>query len=124
MWKMAIVVVVSGLWMGTALAHQQGKKLHVSEAPADQRVEAITYCKGTYRVTTRAGFPIEYPEFDFRLKTDGSSDGPAPRTPVVINAGMQGDRGLVVFSSPGGISPYIKATCLERRALVPAEGSR
>lgn len=109
--KMAIVLVASGLWTGTALAHQQGKKLHLADAPADQRVEAITYCKGTYRVITKAGSPIDYREFDLRFKTDGSPDGPAPGTPVIIKAAMQGDRGFVIFSAPGEISAFIKTGC-------------
>ena len=109
--KMAIVLVASSLCTGTALAHQQGKKLHLADAPADQRVEAITYCKGTYRVITKAGSPIDYREFDLRFKTDGSPDGPRPGAPAVIKAGMQGNRGFVIFSAPGEISTFIETQC-------------
>jgi len=109
--KVAIIIVAGGVWAGTAFAHQQGKKLHLADAPSDQRVEAITYCKGTYRVVTKGGSPIDFREFDLRFKTDGSADGPAPGTPVVIKAGMQGDRGFVIFSAPGEISAFIKTAC-------------
>ena len=53
--KFVTFLVASGLAMGTALAHQQGKKLHLADAPPDQQVEAITYCNGVYRVTTKKG---------------------------------------------------------------------
>ncbi len=96
---------------GPAVAHQQGQKLHLVDAPRDQQVEAITFCNGTYRVTTKEGALIEYPEFDLRFKTDSTPDGPPPETPVVINAGMKGDRGFVIFSTPGEISAFIKAKC-------------
>ncbi len=51
------------------------------------------------------------PEFDLRFKTDASPDGPPPGTPVVINAGMKGDRGFVIFSAPSEIGAFIKTKC-------------
>ncbi len=99
------------LGLGPAGAHQVGPKLHLGDAPSDQRVDAITYCGGTYRVTTKGGSPIEYREFDLRFKTDSGPDGPPPGTPVVIKAGMRGDRAFVVFSAPGEISSFIKSEC-------------
>ncbi len=109
--KFAAFLVASGLAMGTALAHQQGKKLHLADAPPDQQVEAITYCNGVYRVTTKEGSPVKYREFDLRFKTDGGPDGPAAGAPVVTKAGMRGDRGFVIFFAPGEISPLIKNEC-------------
>ena len=109
--KTAFMLVAAGLWTGSALAHQQGKRLHLADAPPDQRIEAITYCEGTYRVVTKEGAPIEYREFDLRFKTDGQADGPLPGAPVVIKAGMQGDRGFVIFASPDEISAFIKTDC-------------
>ena len=111
MWKVAFILVAGGVWTGTAFAHQQGNKLHLADAPPDQRVEAITYCDGKYRVITTEGSPIEFREFDLRFKTDASPDGPAPGTPVVIKAGMRGDRNFVIFSAPGEIGPFIKTKC-------------
>jgi cytochrome c len=43
--------------------------------PAD-RVQAITYCKDTYTVTTANGQRHKFWERNLRLKTDASSDGP------------------------------------------------
>ena len=99
------------LELGSATAHQKGRKLHLADAPPDQQVTSIAYCNGIYRVTTKGGSPIEYPEFDLRFKTDSSSDGPPPGIPVVINAGMQGNRGFVIFSAPDEISGSIKTKC-------------
>ncbi len=109
--KFVTFLVAGVLAMGTACAQQQGKKLHLADAPLDQQVEAITYCNGVYRVTMKEGSPVEYREFDLRFKTDGGSDGPAPGTPAVIRAGMWGDRGFVIFFAPGEISPFIKNEC-------------
>ena len=112
MQQMALVVaMVVVLGLSSASAHQQGKKLHLVDAPLDQQVEAITYCEGTYRVVTKQGSPVEYPEFDLRFKTDGSRDGPSPGTPVLINAGMKGNRGFVIFSSVKDMTAFLKIRC-------------
>ncbi len=105
------VLVMFVLGNGSAVAHQQGNKLHLGDAPPNQRVEGISYCDGIYRVITKEGSPVEYPEFDLRFKTDASPDGPPPGTPVVINAGMKGDRGFVIFSAPSEIGAFIKTKC-------------
>ena len=107
------VAVALILTLGPAAAHQQGPKLHLGDAPSDQRVHAITFCGGTYQVTTKEGSSIEYREFDLRFKTDAGPDGPPPGTPVVIKAGMRGDRAFVVFSTPDEISAFIKSQCTE-----------
>lgn len=94
-----------------ANAHQEGKRLHLADAHPDQQVEAVTYCDRVYRVVTKEGEPLEYREFDLRFKTDAGPDGPRPGTPVVIPAGMRGDRGFVIFASPGEMSESIRNEC-------------
>ncbi len=106
---LAMIILAVAIGSASAAAHQQGPKLHLKHAPSDQRVEAITYCGGTYRVTTKAGSPIEYREFDLRFKTDSGPDGPPPGAPVVIKAGMRGDRAFVVFSTPDEIGAFINS---------------
>ena len=106
-----VVAMVVALGLSSAAAHQQGKKLHLADAPLDQQVEAITYCEGTYRVVTKQGSPVEYPEFDLRFKTDGSPNGPPPGTPVLIKAGMRGDRGFVIFPSLKDMTAFIRTKC-------------
>ena len=108
---LTIIIIAGGVGIGSAFAHQQGPRLNLAEAPLDQQVNAITYCDGAYRIVTKEGSPIDYPEFDLRFKTDSSEDGPAPEFPVLINAGMRGDRGFVIFASPGEISAFIEAEC-------------
>ncbi len=107
----AVISFVVALGLGPATAHQQGKKLHLADAPLDHQVEAINYCQGVYRVVTKQGEPVEYPEFDLRFKTDSSGEGPKPGTAVLINAGMRGDRGFVIFSSPEVLTTYLKTSC-------------
>ncbi len=107
----AVISFVVALGLSPATAHQQGKKLHLADAPLDQQVETIDYCQGVYRVVTKKGEPVQYPEFDLRFKTDSSEDGPKPGTAVLINAGMRGDRGFVIFSSPEVLTTYLKTFC-------------
>ena len=107
----AIISFVVVLGVSPATAHQQGKKLHLADAPMDQQVEAINYCQGVYRVVTKQGAPVEYPEFDLRFKTDSSENGPKPGIAVLINAGMRKDRGFVIFSSPEELTAHVKTTC-------------
>jgi cytochrome c len=78
--------------------------------PAD-RVQAITYCKDTYTVTTANGQTHKFWERNLRLKTDASGDGPEKNAPALINAGMMGDRADVIFADPSEISPFVVAKC-------------
>ena len=107
----AIISFVVALGLGPATAHQKGKKLHLADAPLDQQVEAINYCQEVYRVVTKRGEPVEYPEFDLRFKIDSSENGPKPGTAVLINAWMRGDRGFVIFPSLEVLTTYLKTSC-------------
>lgn len=109
--KLAVAWVPFILLAVPASAHQEGRRLHLADAPADQQVEGIAYCQRVYRVTTKEGEPIEYREFDLRFKTDAGPNGPKPGTPVVIPAGMRGDRGFVIFAKPEEISNFIRPGC-------------
>ncbi len=110
--QMALVLaMVVALGLSSAAAHQQGKKLHLADAPLDQQVEAITYCEGKYRVVTKQGSPVQYLEFDLRFKTDSSENGPNPGVPVLLNAGMRGNRGFVIFSSLKDMTALLKTKC-------------
>jgi len=76
-----------------------------------QRVQAITYCKDTYTVTTANGQSRKFWERNLRLKTDAGDDGPEKTAPALVDAGMMGDRADVIFSDPSEISPFIAAKC-------------
>jgi len=74
-------------------------------------VTALEHCRDTYTVKTADGKVDKVWEFNLRFKTDSGKDGPAPGKPVIVGAGMQGDRASVVFASPGEISGFIKQSC-------------
>jgi cytochrome c len=74
--------------------------------PGD-RVQAITHCRDTYRVTTADGKTRAFWERNLRFKTDVSEDGPLKGAPAIVAAGMMGDRADVIFSEPEEISGEI-----------------
>ena len=88
-----------------------GKRLDLKTAPPEGQVTSIKHCRDTYTITTADGKNSKIWEFNLRLKTDSSSDGPSPGKPVVVGAGMQGDRASLIFASPTEISAAIKAYC-------------
>jgi cytochrome c len=77
----------------------------------ERRVKAIRHCGDGYHVTTEDGKTVPFWEFNLRFKTDSSRFGPATGTPVLVPAGMQGDRASVVFSSPAEIGRLIEERC-------------
>jgi cytochrome c len=77
----------------------------------ERRVKAIRHCGDGYHVTTADGRIVPFWEFNLRLKTDSSPLGPEKGSPVLVPAGMQGDRASIVFSSPADISRFIEERC-------------
>jgi cytochrome c len=75
------------------------------------RVTAIRHCRDTYEVSTADGATKPFWEFNLRFKTDGSELGPRTGEPVIVAAGMMGDRASVVFASPKEISAFIRDGC-------------
>lgn len=89
----------------------QARKLDLKSAPPEGQVTSIKYCGDTYIVGTADGKSQKIWEFNLRFKSDSSKLGPAPGKPVVVGAGMQGDRASIVFTSPREISETIKQAC-------------
>ncbi len=89
----------------------QSGKVNLKKAPPAGQVVSISHCGDTYSVKTADGKTSKVWEFNLRFKTDSSKDGPAPGKPVIVGAGMQGDRASVVFSAPEEISGFIKPSC-------------
>jgi cytochrome c len=77
----------------------------------EDRVQAVTYCHDTYRVTTTDGKTRDFWERNLRLKTDSSEEGPAKGAPALVDAGMMGDRADVIFSDPEEINQFISHKC-------------
>jgi len=95
---------------GTRRGAMSGKP-DLKKAPAEGQVTSIEHCRDTYTVKTADGKVNKVWEFNLRFKTDSGKDGPAPGKPVIVGAGMQGDRASVVFASPAEISGFIKQSC-------------
>ena len=86
-------------------------KADLKKAPPAGQIISISHCGDTYTVTTADGKVNKVWEFNLRFKTDSSKDGPSPGKPVIVGAGMQGDRASVVFAAPGEFSSFIKQSC-------------
>jgi cytochrome c len=95
----------SGMMMGG------GAEPSLRKLDPEDRVERITYCADTYRVTTADGKTHAYWERNLRFKTDSSNDGPAKDAPAIVGAGMMGDRASVVFSAPEEWSKFVVRQC-------------
>ena len=80
-------------------------------APPESIVKSIHYCADAYTIGTASGREVVVWEFNLRLKTDASARGPLKGQPVLLRAGMQGDRLSVIFSDPAEISAFIRKSC-------------
>ena len=89
----------------------QSGKVDLKKAPPAGQVVSISHCGDTYSVKTADGKTNKVWEFNLRFKTDSSKDGPFPGKPVIVGAGMQGDRASVVFAAPEEISGFVESAC-------------
>lgn len=87
------------------------RKPDLRNAPPEGQVKSIRHCGDGYTIETADGKSAKVWEFNLRFKTDSSKLGPLPAKPVVLGAGMQGDRASVIFASPSEISGFIKESC-------------
>jgi cytochrome c len=76
-----------------------------------ERVQAITHCGDTYKVSTADGKVRDFWERNLRFKTDVSDDGLQKGAPALVAAGMMDDRADVIFASPDEISGFISHQC-------------
>lgn len=96
----------------TPAARRAGPRLpDLKKSPPNGIVKAVRHCGDTYFVTAGDGKLHKIWEFNLRLKTDTSITGPAPGKPVIVGAGMQGDRASIIFSAPGEIAKMINSAC-------------
>ena len=101
----------AGTPQGGGMMNMQSTKVDLKKAPKEGQVMSITHCGDTYTVKTADGKVNKTWEFNLRFKTDSSALGPQPGKPIIVGAGMQGDRASVVFAAPGEISGFIKESC-------------
>jgi cytochrome c len=88
-----------------------GQVPNLKKLQPDERVQTITHCRDTYRVTTADGKTHAFWERNLRFKTDISEDGPQKGAPAIVAAGMMGDRADVIFAAPEEISSFISSQC-------------
>lgn len=96
---------------GAAVAAPEVMDPDLKTEPPTRQVIAISFCGDTYRVTTGDGSTRAFWERSLRFETDQSARGPKPGVPVIMPAGMLGDRASVIFSHPEEIDRAIKRTC-------------
>lgn len=88
-----------------------GEAPNLRKLSPTQRIQTISLCRDTYRVTTADGTIHEFWERNLRFKTDSSSEGPEKGEPAILDAGMLGDRAAIIFAAPDEISTWIKTSC-------------
>lgn len=84
---------------------------NLKQAAPDAQVSSVQYCRDTYIVRNAAGKTRKIWEYNLRLKTDSSAQGPSPGKPVMTESGMRGDRFSIVFASPKELGSFIKESC-------------
>ncbi len=97
-----------------ALALSGGMAAHfhdLKKLGAARQVRSIRVCRDSYFVTTADGRTTAYWEANLRFKTDSTDTGPLSGKPVIMPAGMIGDRASVFCASPEEISSFIKRQC-------------
>lgn len=106
------LIIIGLVWLATptAVAHE-GRIVDLKAATQDHQVETVGYCKGVYHLKLKDGSTYEVKEFNLRFKTDSGPNGPLPGTPVLISAGMSGDRAFVIFAEPDEMKSMLKKTC-------------
>lgn len=97
--------------MQAAMGAGSPQRQDLKRLGSDRQVEAIRYCHDTYHVTTADGKTADFWEVNLRFKTDSSDTGPLAGKPVMLRAGMMGDRVSVFFASPEEISAFVKHQC-------------
>jgi len=96
---------------GRMMMNMQPARQDLKNAPPAGQVTAISHCGDAYTVKTADGNVEKVWEFNLRFKTDSSELSPRSGKPVIVGAGMQGDRASVVFANPSEVSSFIKESC-------------
>ena len=83
----------------------------LKSVPPGVQVTRIRHCGDSYFVTTRDGRETPYWEMNVRLKLDSRATGPDPDKPVILGAGMAGDRVSIIFSKLEELSRFVTEKC-------------
>ena len=102
-------VIDKGLITADAAEGQRPEPL--ASVGSDQQVTGLRHCRDSYFVTTADGTETPFWEMNLRLKTDTSKTGPPSGKPVIVRAGMMGDRVSIIFADPAEIAATLKSQC-------------
>lgn len=102
-------VIERGLASAQAVQGQQPEP--IASAASEAQVTAVRHCGDSYFVMTANGDETPFWEKNVRLKIDSRGSGPEPGKPVIVGAGMMGDRVSIVFSSVPEISRFVVEKC-------------
>src|SRR3546814_10994720 len=80
----------------------------IRDAPPAARVTAMRHCGDSYFISTGDGRETPYWDKNIRLKIDSIETGPPPGVPVILQAGLGGDRLPGVLSALPHINPLIQ----------------
>jgi cytochrome c len=105
----ANAVIAKGLITADTAEGQVPEPL--GSAGPQQQVSELRHCGDTYFVTTADGTETPYWEMNVRLKTDTSNRGPPSGKPIIVHAGMMGDRVSIIFADPAEIAATVKSKC-------------
>jgi cytochrome c len=83
----------------------------LSSLGTNQRIKEIRRCRDAYHVTTADGARFPFWETNVRIKIDTSPRGPKMGEPVLVRAGMVGDRVSIVFSSLADLKILLTEKC-------------
>jgi cytochrome c len=83
----------------------------IRDAPPEARVVEIRHCGDSFFIKTEAGGVTPFWEKNVRLKSDSVETGPPPGVPVMLGAGMGGDRVAVIFASLADLQSFVKEQC-------------
>jgi cytochrome c len=106
-----VLVLITSLASLASPAVAQTPRAPLKNVAADQIVREITYCRGEYRLTMASGDERRVRELNLRFKTDATAYGPERGKPVLLPAGMQGDRVQVIFASLDDLKRFLVERC-------------
>ena len=83
----------------------------IGEGSPDNRITSIRHCGDSYIIETENGTTHPFWEKNVRLKIDSTETGPPEDTPVILGAGMRGDRVFVIFKNVADLSRLLVEEC-------------
>jgi len=108
-----LTIILAGILVvaASASSSQEVPGTPLKNLAPDQVVRQIHHCWREWVLTMASGEQRRYPEFNLRFKTDGGPTGPEPGKPVLLPAGMRGDRGQVIFSGLDDLHRFLVERC-------------